>query len=248
MPTGSFTISIDSRSYGLMARRVAPSPPGTGSSMPSSTYSGSPFDLNELGPWMLMEIPPSAVRFATTPGKRSMSSCSSGRPRASSMSSAVRIAWGIAAAYAGAGAWLALFELEWEQAATPRSRARNRWSWVMVISGESLGGRGRRRPFCLDDDDSVGTARTVQCCFGWLLEHLDRLDVVGIYPGEVSVGTGIDLDAVEHVQRDVASPQRRTTADAHGEPAVRCPQHLHAGETALQDLLDRLRSEEHTSE
>jgi hypothetical protein len=50
-----------------MALKVAPSPPGSDSGTPSSTYSGSVLDWNEPTPWMTMEMPSLAVRLAVSP-------------------------------------------------------------------------------------------------------------------------------------------------------------------------------------
>src|SRR2546421_688879 len=53
-------------------------------------------------------------------------------------------------------------------------------------------------------------------------------------------GSGLDLDAVDHVQRLGAAADRGGAADTHRYAAVWGARHGHAGKTAHQRLLDRL--------
>src|SRR6266699_507750 len=46
------------------------------------------------------------------------------------------------------------------------------------------------RPLGLDDDDAVGAAHAVQRRLGGLLQHLDRVDVVGLTPVRYPLGPG----------------------------------------------------------
>src|SRR5690348_3298263 len=240
VPAGSCTTSIDAISCGLMALRLAPCSRSTGTS--STIHKGWLFDMKELTPWMRMDRPPSALSVTVTPGKRSLKSCAIDRPGARSISSDVMTAWGTALAGATSSALpppVAFFW--WEQAvATPSSTPRSRWAWA-----EDMGDLPRimgslTRPFGGDDDDAVGAAQAIQRRLGGLLQHLDRFDVVGVDPRQVSVGTGIDHHPVEHVQRGVAAPDGRAPTDAHRKAAVGRAGHLHAGKATHQHLFDRL--------
>src|SRR2546422_36402 len=189
---------------------------------------------------MRTEMPPSLVRVTSTPGKRVISTCSIDRPGTRSRSSAVTTEPGAAVAGVTPSALRSPVAFGWEQATTePRSTPRRRWAWAEHM-GDLLPITGSlTRPLGLDDDDAVGAAQAVERGLGGLLQHLDRFDVVGIDPREVSVGTWIDGHAVEHVQRGVAAPDGRAATDAHGEATVRSD-HLHAGEATHQHLFDRL--------
>src|SRR5882762_9596026 len=126
MPTGSWTISMDAISCGLIVLRVAPFARSVGTS--STTHSGSLFDMNEPTPRMRMERPPPEVSVTITPGKRSASNCAIDRPGARSISSDVRTEWGTA----DAGVTPSALPPRLEQAATPpKSKPRSRWAWAV---------------------------------------------------------------------------------------------------------------------
>ena len=91
---------------------------------------------NDVTPRMRTEMPPSDVRDTITPGKRSISNCSIGRPGERAISSSVMTDRGISAAGATASVLPspdAFFW--WEQAATtPRSNASSRSAWAEHMS------------------------------------------------------------------------------------------------------------------
>src|SRR2546426_827571 len=205
-------------SYGLTPLRDPPRAGGWGTS--SITYRGSLLAMNEPTPWMRTEMPPSLVRVTITPGKRVISTSSIGRPGARSMSSAVTTEPGAAVAGETPSVLPSPLAFRWEQATTqPSSNPSSRWARGADM-GDLLRVMGLLTwPLGLDDDDAVGAAQAVQRGLGGLLQHLDRFDVAGVDACEVSVGTGIDHDAVEHIQRGVAAPDGRAATDAHREAA-----------------------------
>src|SRR5947207_2052960 len=89
---GSFSTWIDAMSCGLMPLSAPPAAASTGT--PSITYSGSLLPCNDVTPRMRTEMPPSDVRDTITPGKRSISNCSIGRPGALAISSEVTVEFG----------------------------------------------------------------------------------------------------------------------------------------------------------
>src|SRR5439155_18923198 len=91
-----------------------------------------------------------------------------------------------------------------------------------------------------DDDDAVGAAHAVHRSPRGVFHYLDGRDVARIDARETPARSGLDFDAVDHVQRLVAAANRGRAADAHREGAVGCARDRHAGEAVHQEFFDRL--------
>lgn len=84
------------------------------------------------------------------------------------------------------------------------------------------------RPPGLDDDHSVGASHPVNCRVGGVLEHLYGGDVVWIEPAQAPVGSRLDGNVIEHVQRlrpgvERPGPRMRTATPPSGVRSTSTP-------------------------
>src|SRR5690242_19626342 len=115
--------------------------------------------------------------------------------------------------------------------------------WLAVWSSCAASSGGGRLPATgtlrRDDDDSIRPAYTVDPGLRGILQHADRLDVVGIHAREGAARPGLDWRAVDDEQWLVAAVERRRPANANSDTAAACPADLDAGNLRFDDPLDR---------
>ena len=73
---------------------------------------------------------------------------------------------------------------------------------------------------CLDDNYSVRSSYAVQARADGVLQDFNGSDVVGIDPGEGSVGSRLNGKSVDHVERLVIAMEGVGALDVNGDAAV----------------------------
>src|SRR5687767_12349151 len=97
----------------------------------------------------------------------------------------------------------------------------------------------RPRFLRLDDDHPVGAAHTIYPGVSGVLQHLDRLDVVGVYSREGTVGPRTKGYAVNGVERRIAPVERAGAPDAHRDSTAGRLLDDDTGNAPLEYFLDR---------
>src|SRR5256885_381070 len=69
------------------------------------------------------------------------------------------------------------------------------------------------RPLRRDEDDAIGATQAVDRGVRWILQDLDRLDIVRIEPNEGTMWSCLDRRIVDDIERRVAAERRAHAAN-----------------------------------